>query len=60
MLKTKKALDRRDRKLLKEIWLSVTDALFREKHGHTDGWARVQKALNKAEDEMGVPEDFEP
>lgn len=59
MLKTKKTLDKRDRKLLHAVWLSTTIALFRQAHGHTDGWAAVQKALDKAEDEMGSPEEFE-
>ena len=52
-------LDQRDRKLLRDIWLATTNALFKQAHGHTDGWDAVQKALDKAEDIMGEPEDYE-
>lgn len=58
-MKTNKSLDKRDRRLLHAVWLATTNALFRQAHGHTDGWDAVQKALDKAEDELGSPEEFE-
>jgi hypothetical protein len=59
-MKTKKQLDKRDRKLLHKIWLTVTWAIEKQSQGHSDGWDDVQKALDKAVDEMGDPEDFRP
>lgn len=52
------ALDRRDKRLMHKIWLAVTEALERQRRGHTDGWAKVQEALDNAEDEMGPPEEY--
>ena len=54
------ALDRRDKRLFHAIWLTVTEALEAQREGHTHKWGDVQKALDKAEDEMGPPEDYDP
>jgi hypothetical protein len=32
----------------------------RQAHGHTDGWQRLREWLDKADDEIGVSEDFQP
>lgn len=59
MLKTKKALDRRDRRLLHALRVAATEAMWQQAHGHANGWDKLQKALDKADDEMGPVEDFE-
>ena len=55
-----KQLDRRDRRLLKEIWICAELALSKQGHGHSDCWQKLRDALNKANDEIGDCEDFQP
>ena len=58
-LKTAKALDRRDRKLLHAIRVAAEEALNEMSFGHTFMLDELRKALDKADDEMGPYEDFE-
>jgi hypothetical protein len=59
-MKSKAQLDKRDRRLLHKIRAAAEHALHRAAHGHNDGWQPLRDALEKAEDEMGPIEDFEP
>ena len=59
VLKSKEALDRRDRRLMHKIWQAAVDAIEAQKQGHTHKWQALQDALDKAEDEMGPPEEYE-
>lgn len=57
--KTEEALDRRDRRLMHRIWLAAVEALEAARQGHNDKWRALQNALEKAEDEIGPPEEYE-
>jgi hypothetical protein len=59
-LKSERQLDKRDRRLLHKIRAAAEHALQRASRGHNDGWQKLRDALNKADDELGPIEDFEP
>jgi hypothetical protein len=58
--KSQKQLDYRDRNILHRIRVAAEVAMERQAHGHTDGWQRLREWLDKADDEIGVSEDFQP
>ncbi len=57
--KYKEALDRRDRRLLHKVWLCAVEHYEAMREGHSHKRDALFKALEKAEDEMGPPEEYE-
>ena len=51
-------LDKRDLGLLHKVWSAASEAMWKQSQGHADGWVKLLKALDNAEDEMGPPEEY--
>jgi hypothetical protein len=60
MSRSKENLDKRDRRVLHAVRVAAQNAIERARLGHNDGWQPLQDALDTADDELGVIEDFEP
>ena len=60
MLKSEKALDKRDKRLMHKIWFAAAAALEAQRKGHSHKWQALQDAMDAAEDEMGPVSEYDP